>query len=880
MKTRTSLRALVLTLAGLCAGLTFLLAHALPTGAAGAPLPVGWSQGPAPSAGFVPQWDMSVSYYPPMDQVVVFGGSPKKVGETWSNQTWIYSNGTWTKGPAAPAGMLPRGGAAMAYHPGLGKLVLFGGAGDRWPPLADTWLWDGARWTRGPDAPPSMGGRSGAQMAYLPPVGQLVLFSGSGVAPYKDTWMFDGTAWTAGPATPSAVSPRVFYGMTYDPERQALLIAGGNGGTDAWYFNGASWSAAPSLDPVGPKERFRMAYDPQLQAVVLFGGYGPGGPSDQAWMLKAGTWSKIVDEEANQGWPVDRADAAVVWHPTHDAMMVIGGIADGYDGEVGLADVWFFRDTPPQVASVSISPSAPTLSTPLTLSIGATTGGYGNTNRQIEWYVNGALLPGQTDVRLELGNFGTGDRVHARVRATDQLDLTGPWVTSATVEVGNRAPSIGSVGITPSKAYLTSTLSAVAYNVIDPDADTVTLHYRWSVDGSTVPGNDAPTLAPTHFQGGSSVVVTATAVDEGGAESSPVSSVAKPIEWNLNPPASVTPGKTVGVSGGGYAPGEKVNVKLDSSSSATIASINATSEGKFSGLQLPVPSPYHGGNHMLYGVGQTSGTVGQGVLVVIPKATVSPGSVGAGEPATVSGVGFVPSESVSVSFSGGNPVSKTADATGSVTASLTAPEAPAGTGLVSAAAPSGTASTTYTVLGRLVTPAQAQPQDAVTVKVTGFGAGERVDVTFNTSTSVVMSFTTDPKGTGQATVTLDLLYGKHTIKVKGATTAITKSNTINLPATMSLTPTSGVVGTLTDVRSGPGWAPGGNVQLIWQASTVLKTVQADSTGRVVTSFAIPVRAPGLVWVKLKGTSPALTAQVQFQIVGSSSRHLSWAHRRA
>jgi hypothetical protein len=235
---------------------------------------------------------------------------------------------------------------------------------------------------------------------------------------------------------------------------------------------------------------------------------------------------------------------------------------------------------------------------------------------------------------------------------------------------------------------------------------------------------------------------------------------------------------------------------------------------------------------------------------------------------------------VSVSLAGGTPVSKTTDGGGSVTVSLTAPEAPAGTGVITAVAPSGTATATYTVIGRLVTPAQAQPQDPVTVRVTGFGAGERVDVTFDTSTSVVKSFTADSKGSGQASVTLDLLYGKHTIKVKGATTGAIKSNTINLPATMSLTPNSGVVGSVTDVRSGPGWAPGSNIQLIWQASTVLKTVQADSTGRVVTSFAIPHRGPGFVSVKLKGTNPALTAQTQFEIRSSSSRSLSWARRRA
>src|SRR5438045_3778188 len=98
---------------------------------------IGWLQGPALPNAFAVRWDFSYAYFPPLNEVVLFGGSPKQQGDTWWNDTWIFKDGAWSAGPAAPAELTPRGGAAMAYDPAIGKIVLFGGAGSSWPPLAE-----------------------------------------------------------------------------------------------------------------------------------------------------------------------------------------------------------------------------------------------------------------------------------------------------------------------------------------------------------------------------------------------------------------------------------------------------------------------------------------------------------------------------------------------------------------------------------------------------------------------------------------------------------------------------------------------------------------------------------------------------------------------
>src|SRR5262249_33417216 len=62
-----------------------------PTQAAPAALAIGWSKGASLPTSFSPRWDFATGYLPTKDQVVLFGGSPRKVnGDDWRDDTWIY----------------------------------------------------------------------------------------------------------------------------------------------------------------------------------------------------------------------------------------------------------------------------------------------------------------------------------------------------------------------------------------------------------------------------------------------------------------------------------------------------------------------------------------------------------------------------------------------------------------------------------------------------------------------------------------------------------------------------------------------------------------------------------------------------------------------
>jgi aryl-phospho-beta-D-glucosidase BglC (GH1 family) len=405
--------------------------------------PSGWSAASPLPASFSPRWDFATAYFPPADQVVLFGGSPRlPAGDPWKNDTWLYTSSKWTLGPAAPGGLSARGGAAIAYFPPTNKLVLFGGGGPVWPPKNDTWLWNGVKWSRGPAAPPGLGGRVGARMVYDEAIGKLVLFGGSGELPYRDTWLFNGTTWTKGPSAPAAMSGRTFFGMTYDPTLGKVYLAGGNGATDGWYFDGSKWTAGPALAP-GAREHVTMDYIPQLGGSVMFGGIGPGVGHDDLWLFRGGVWTQIL-KWTGMPWPDGvRLDGAVLWHPVKQAIMLVSGIIASDAGIEGYRDTWLFQDIAPTVESVTLAPNPPTPNQAITLTKGPVQDGYRNWYYEYAWYKNDVLLPSNTDTKLtpDEGQYKAGDRIQAQVRVHDHLNVYGPWVSSNVVTVSGGPPA-------------------------------------------------------------------------------------------------------------------------------------------------------------------------------------------------------------------------------------------------------------------------------------------------------------------------------------------------------------------------------------------------------------------------------------------------------
>jgi hypothetical protein len=184
-----------------------------------------WAQ-QSPATNAPGGYGAAMAYDPALGKIVMFNG----------DDTWTYDGTTWAKQSPATS-PYPRSGAAMAFDPAGGNVVLFGGVIlsphlDDEITLGDTWTYDGTTWTlQSPATSPS--GRAGAAMAYDPAIGQLVLFGGSfdldGSSPVtqNDTWTYSVGTWSR--LDPSISPPaRAYAAMAYDQRTRQLLVFGGS----------------------------------------------------------------------------------------------------------------------------------------------------------------------------------------------------------------------------------------------------------------------------------------------------------------------------------------------------------------------------------------------------------------------------------------------------------------------------------------------------------------------------------------------------------------------------------------------------------------------------------------------------------------------------
>jgi hypothetical protein len=257
-----------------------------------------------------------------------------------------------------------RSGAAMAFDPASGQLILFGGNGSAGD-LSDTWTWNGTTWSQlSPSANPSA--RSGAALAFDPASGQLILFGGSGSSNLNDTWDWNGSTWSQiddagspGCTTSCPTSPPTLEGagLTYDPESAQLVLFGGYDGTNddngTWTWNGSTWSqvddsgsvGCTSACPTSPpgRQSGALAYDPANAQLVLFGGVnGSGSTLDDTWTWSGTLWFQ-VDDSGSAGCttscpssPPAREEAGTDFDPAIGLLVVFGG----YDGTNDDDDTW------------------------------------------------------------------------------------------------------------------------------------------------------------------------------------------------------------------------------------------------------------------------------------------------------------------------------------------------------------------------------------------------------------------------------------------------------------------------------------------------------------------------------------------------------------
>lgn len=176
-------------------------------------------------------------------------------------------------------------------------------------------------------------------------------------------------------------------------------------------------------------------------------------------------------------------------------------------------------NAPPSLASVALGPAGTTVTGTFVATPGAATDPDGDAVAlRYAWRVNGAPVAG-TEATLAASGLARGDSVVVLVTPSDGL-VDGPAVSSAAVVVANAPPTLADLVFAPERTDAFHDLS-VTVDPADPDGDTVTLHYAWTVDGAPA-GGDAAVLPQAAFTRGALVAVTVTGSDGQGGVSAPL----------------------------------------------------------------------------------------------------------------------------------------------------------------------------------------------------------------------------------------------------------------------------------------------------------------------------------------------------------------------
>lgn len=241
--------------------------------------------------------------------LVRFGGG---IPAYLTPDTWAYANGIWTNlstGANSPPGRIF---GSMVYDYADRAVLLFGGAilsGSNLSELGDTWSFSAGRWTQlhPTTSPPA---REGAAMAYDPFDGYVVLFGGgNATTSFSDTWTFTNGNWTELHPTTSPPS-RALCSMSWDSFSPRIVVFGGDsfstsGGVattktlnDTWAFSAGNWAPVVTTSAPSARYDYSMANDTGDGTIILTGGTNGSVAYNDTWSFFAGAWTQVTSAHA------------------------------------------------------------------------------------------------------------------------------------------------------------------------------------------------------------------------------------------------------------------------------------------------------------------------------------------------------------------------------------------------------------------------------------------------------------------------------------------------------------------------------------------------------------------------------------------------------
>ncbi len=224
------------------------------------------------------------------------------------------------------------------------------------------------------------------------------------------------------------------------------------------------------------------------------------------------------DSAASSGETEFATDALTVG--THSISLLVTDT----DGNTGVDRLTLFVNGPPGAPVVQITPDPAGADDTLraTIVTEAPDPNGDSITYTYAWYQNGAVTS-HTGNTVPAADTARGDVWEVTATPSDGFDF-GPFGTDDIV-IGNAAPTVSSVSISPTVAYTDDILTAVPSGFSDSDGDPEGYRYQWALNGTDIVGATDAVLAGTYFVKGDDLTVTVTPWDGttvGGAVTSGV----------------------------------------------------------------------------------------------------------------------------------------------------------------------------------------------------------------------------------------------------------------------------------------------------------------------------------------------------------------------
>jgi cysteine-rich repeat protein len=167
----------------------------------------------------------TMSYDSVANRLISFGGSTNPLTNFLTvSTTYYWDSGGWHQ--LTPATTPPaRRGSQAAYDPIRRRTVMFSGNPGNGTSLADTWEFDGTNW-RATNAPSGPTERIGGNLYFNSDLGKVCVFGNAGQIDGEDLWEWNGTAWNERTLI-GTIPSKYEAAIAYDAANQELVTFSG-----------------------------------------------------------------------------------------------------------------------------------------------------------------------------------------------------------------------------------------------------------------------------------------------------------------------------------------------------------------------------------------------------------------------------------------------------------------------------------------------------------------------------------------------------------------------------------------------------------------------------------------------------------------------------